>query len=255
MKGIILAAGMGTRLLPLTFAQPKCLVSVAGKPMMEYQLDSLRAAGIDDCTIVVGYLADSVRDHFGSSYRGVRLSYVENTTYETTNNLYSLWLARAEFNDDVLLMEGDLVFDDQLVGELANIDEPNVAVVDQFQSGMDGTVIIANGDTAEGLVVKADQFPGFDYSSALKTVNIYRLAHETLVETIAPEMDAFLAKGRENQYYEAVFGSLIESGRMEMAVMSTADYQWAEIDTFEDLQEAENMLDAAVLGRGPNRRI
>lgn len=243
MKGLILSAGMGTRLHPLTRTRPKCMVHVAGRPIMEYQLESLGRAGVKNCTIVVGYLAESVRVYFGSDYRGMTLSYVENAIFAETNNLYSLWLAKAEFDDDLLLLEGDLVFDYQLVSQLAVTDEPNVAVVDKFQSYMDGTVILAEGDEADSMVLKADQGPGFDYGSALKTVNIYRLSCETLTEVIVPEMEAFLARGRTNQYYEAVFASLIESGRMKMAVMNTGNSKWAEIDTVRDLRDAERMFD------------
>ena len=242
MKGLILSAGMGTRLHPLTITQPKCMVHVAGRPMMEYQLDSLRRAGIQDCVIVVGYMAESVRGYFGSHYRGVGLSYVENTVYDKTNNLYSLWLARAEFDDDILLLEGDLVFDDRLVSQLTLMDEPNVAIVDRFQSNMDGTVILAKGGAVISMVLKAKQGPGFDYGPALKTVNIYRLSRETLVEAIVPEMESFLVEGRTDQYYEAVFSSLIGSGRMDMAVMNTGNCKWAEIDTMGDLRDAEKMF-------------
>ena len=243
MKGLILSAGMGTRLDPVTRTRPKCMVRVAGKPIMEYQLDSLRLAGVKDCTIVVGYKADSVRGYFGSDYRGVNISYVENTVYAQTNNLYSLWLAKAELNDDVLLIEGDLVFDDRLVRKLVRMDELNVAVVDRFRSHMDGTLILASGGVVDSMVLKADQGPRFDYGPALKTVNIYRLSRESLMEAIVPEMEAFLAKGRTDQYYEAVFSSLIGSGRMNMAVMSTGNSKWAEIDTIGDLRDAHTMFD------------
>ena len=248
MKGIILAAGMGTRLLPLTRTQPKCLVNVAGKSMMAYQLDSLRAAGIEECTIVVGHMSESVRNFFGSNYRGVRLSYVENTNYDTTNNLCSFWQARMEFNDDVLLLESDLVFDPKLICELIRVDDPNVAVVDRFRPGMDGSVILADGGSVKALVLKSEQSHGFDYSSALKTVNIYRLSKETLIETILSEMEKFLAEGRTDQYYESVFASLIGSNRMDMSVMETGNMHWAEIDTLDDLREAENMLQRANFG-------
>lgn len=245
MKGLILSAGMGTRLRPLTTTQPKCLVNVAGRPMMEYQLESLRMAGVKTCTIVVGHMADAVRGCFGDDYRGVGLSYVENTTYASTNNLFSLWLARGEFDDDIILLEADLVFDDSLVRELVLMDEQNVAIVDRFQSNMDGTVILADGGVAKSMVLKADQVPGFDYGSALKTVNIYRLSQESLEEAIVPMMQEFLEAGRDDQYYEAVFANLIGSGRMDMAVMTTGKHRWAEIDTLGDLSEAEKLFAAA----------
>ena len=256
MKGLILSAGMGTRLNPLTLTRPKCLVNVAGRPMMEYQLDSLKKAGIQDCTIVVGYMAESVRSYFGSSYRGISLSYVENKIYDKTNNLYSLWLAKDEFYDDMLLLEGDLVFDDGMVSELCLMDEENVAVVDQYRPAMDGTVILANGSFAKAMVLKSNQGLGFNYGFALKTVNIYRLSRRTLLNSVVPEMEDFLAKGHTDQYYEAVFASLIESNRMKMAVMHAGDIKWAEIDTLGDLEAAENMLQAATPGSrrdGPRR--
>ncbi|PKB79210.1 MAG: hypothetical protein BZY88_14510 [SAR202 cluster bacterium Io17-Chloro-G9] len=244
MKGLILSAGMGTRLHPLTRTRPKCMVHVAGKPMLEYQLDSLRTAGVENCAIVVGYMAESVRGYFGSEYQGVSLSYVENKDYAKTNNLYSFWLAKAEFDDDILLLEGDLVFDDPLVSQLTQMEQQNVAVVDQYRPYMDGTVILAKGEIAESMVLKADQGPGFGYGPALKTVNIYKLSRETLTESIVPETEKFLAAGRTGQYYEAVFASLIGSGRMTMAIMRTRNYKWAEIDTVGDLRDAEKMLHA-----------
>lgn len=245
MKGLILSAGMGTRLHPLTHSRPKCLIHVAGRPMMAYQLDSLRMAGVESCTIVVGYMAEAVRGYFGTDYRGLSLSYVENTTYATTNNLFSLWLARGEFDDDILLLESDLVFDDSLVGELVQMDEGNVAVVDRYQSHMDGTVILAHEGAARSMVLKADQGPGFDYDFALKTVNIYRLTKESLEEAIVPKMKEFLAEGRDDQYYEAVFANLIDAGRMNMAIMNTGSKKWAEIDTLGDLNDAEKLFAAA----------
>ena len=247
MKGLILAAGMGTRLHPLTRTQAKCLVNVAGKPMMEYQLDSLRRAGIGECAIIVGYMAESVRSYFGSYYRGIRLSYVENADFNKTNNLYSLWLAREEFDDDILLLESDLVFDDMLVSEIAAMKGQNVAMVDRFQPPMDGTVIFANGSDARSMVLKSGQGPGFDYSHALKTVNIYRLTKESLQDAIVPEMEEFLEEGQTGQYYEAVFASLMDSGRMSMSVMNTGNRRWAEIDTLGDLEDAEKMFATAVV--------
>jgi hypothetical protein len=126
---------------------------------------------------------ENKRNYFGSEYRGIKLSYVEHTDFNTTNNLYSLWPAREEFNDDVLLLEADLVFDDLLVSEMAAMKGQNVAMVDRFQPHMDGTVMFADGSAAKSMVLKSSQGPGFDYRHALKTVNIYRLTKESLQDT------------------------------------------------------------------------
>ena len=84
-------------------------------------------------------------------------------------------------------------------------------------------------------------------------MNIYRLSNETLIETILPEIESFLAEGRTDQYYESVFASLIGSDRMDMSVMETGNMHWAEIDTLDDLREAENMLQRANFGSIFNR--
>ncbi len=120
-----------------------------------------------------------------------------------------------------------------------------VAIVDRFQSYMDGTVILANDGLAGSMVLKVDQGAGFDYDQALKTVNMYRLSRDTLAETILPEMEAFLENRRTDQYHEAAFAKLIETGQMKMAVINTGRYRWSEIDTLEDLREAEKMFASA----------
>ena len=128
---------------------------------------------------------------------------------------------------------------------MVGVDDENVAIVDRFESHMNGTVILADDRVAEAMVLKADQGPDFDYRSVLNTVNIYRLSRETLAESIIPEMEEFIAEGRTDQYYEAAFAKLIQSGRMNMTVMMTGKNRWAEIDTLEDLRYAEKMFVSA----------
>ena len=176
MKAVILAAGQSTRLRPLTDHLPKCLVGVHGKPLLQYAMESLVQAGIQHCVIVVGYLGDQVQQQFGSQFGNVRLTYVINERYMETNNLYSLWLGRHELDDDILLLECDILFDVGLLNDVTQTGFPDVAVVDRFQSPMDGTVILAGRGVAKCMVLKSEQGINFDYSHALKTVNIYRLS-------------------------------------------------------------------------------
>ena len=115
MKAIILAAGMGTRLLPITLSVPKCLVPVNSKPILEHQLDALLKAGVRDTILVVGYLSELIFDKYGTRYGGMNIHYVRNQIYDRTNNLYSLWLARLHLDNQVLLLEGDLFFEAELL--------------------------------------------------------------------------------------------------------------------------------------------
>ena len=118
---------------------PKCLVQGHGKPLLQYSLESLVQAGMQHCVIVVGYLSHLVQQQFGPQFGSMRLTYVMNERYMETNNLYSVWLARHELDDDVLLLECDLMFEEGLLDDVIKTRFPDVAVVDRFQSPMDGT--------------------------------------------------------------------------------------------------------------------
>jgi choline kinase len=242
MKAVILAAGQGTRLRPLTDHLPKCLVHVLGKALMQYALESLDQVGIRHCVVVVGYLCDEVQRQFGSRFRNVRLTYVVNERYMDTNNLYSLWLARHELDDDILLLECDLLFEKELLGDVMQAPFTDVAVVDRFQSSMDGTVILAESDMAKSMVLKSEQGTDFDYLNALKTVNIYKLSQPTMRHQFLPLMDRYVTQGLVNHFYEAVIAELIDLGELRLSPLLTGARRWMEIDTEEDLHLAERLF-------------
>jgi NDP-sugar pyrophosphorylase family protein len=246
MKAAILAAGVGVRLRPLTNSRPKCLVEVHGKPILEHQLESVVRAGIDSCVLVVGYLAIQIRQRFGDKFEGVDLSYVENQRYAVTNNIYSLWLAREALRDDIILIEGDLVFERELLDDLVGRDDPDIAVVDSFRPSMDGTVILANGHVADAMVLKANQGPDFDYGPALKTVNVYKLSRNTMRDLVIPGLSRYLIQERTDQYYEAVLSDLIQRDELKLSVLKT-ERRWAEVDTPDDLDAAERLFPTLAL--------
>jgi L-glutamine-phosphate cytidylyltransferase len=116
VKAVIVAAGMGRRLVPYTDEMPKCLVPVAGKPMLARQLDAFRAHGVDDVVVVRGYKADVLERRKGELGAGVR--FVENGDYETNNILQSLFKAERELVGPFLFTYADIVFEPAVVGEL-----------------------------------------------------------------------------------------------------------------------------------------
>jgi NDP-sugar pyrophosphorylase family protein len=217
---------------------PKCLVPLHGKAILQCQLEALDRAGIQDCLLVVGYMADQIRARFGSSYGGVSMAYVENPRFNETNNLYSLWLARHHMDDDILLLEGDLVFDEELLVDVIQSRRQDTAVVDAYRPHMDGTVVLARHGEATAMVLKSEQAADFDYRSALKTVNIYRFSRATIQRSFLPALDRFVAQGRTDQFYEAVLAEMVSRGTLALGVHYAAPRRWAEIDTAEDLREA-----------------
>ena len=233
----------------MTDHQPKCLVQVLGKSILQYDLESLEQAGLHHCIVVVGYRGDQVRSRFGPRFGAVDITYVYNHRFYETNNLYSLWLARRELDTDTLLLEGDLIFEDGLLEDLKESPHSDLAVVEQFQPPMDGTVVLANGDVATSMVLKSEQSADFDYRAALKTVNIYLLSQATLQRRFVSMLDWYVAEGHTDQFYEAVMAHLIAQGDLRLGVHRTGTRRWAEIDTEEDLRRAERTFLGLPTGR------
>src|SRR6476619_1703843 len=113
MRGIILAAGKGSRLNGTAGDRPKCLVEIGGVTLVERQIRALELAGVDDITVVVGCQAEWVRARCGN-----RVTYVENTRYAETNSLYSLWLARALLYEGFVVLNCDVLFHPVLLDDL-----------------------------------------------------------------------------------------------------------------------------------------
>ena len=241
MQAVILAAGQGIRLRPLTDHCPKCLVEVGGKPILRYQLEALCETGVRECVIVVGHCAAQVRNVFGRRFRDLSITYVENAIFDSTNNIYSLWLARREITEDLLLLEGDLIFEPELLMDLFDVPYENVAVVDRFQPPMNGTVILAHGDVASAMVLKLDQSRGFDYGPALKTVNIYKFSHRFVCGELMPALGDYVSQGLTGHYYEVAIARAIAEGVMRLHVLRTGPHAWAEVDTVGDLVDAERV--------------
>lgn len=227
------------------------MVPVLGKPMLESALDSLTGVGVEEVVLVTGHLEDVIHGHIGDSYCGMKITYVSNREYSSTNNIYSLWLARHLMDRDMLLLECDIVFDHELVSRLTGIAAPDVAVVDRYEKFMDGTVVFATKTgVARSMVLKRDQHEGFDYHSALKTVNIYKFSSATLLGTLVPALCAAIESGRTGHYYEAVLAELIRDGSLDLGVLPVGDLRWAEIDTPQDMEFALEIFD-----RVPGRRV
>lgn len=240
MQAIILAAGLGKRLSPLTDECPKSLVKVNGKPLIINALDILASYGIERTVIVVGYLREKLIEAIGYSYNGMAISYVENTQYETTNNVYSFYLTKDYIQDDALLLECDLFYHKELIGKMIESGgECSIMVSPYDAETMDGTVVFADDkDNAKRLVVKRFQDEKFDFTDALKTVNIYKFTKDFLKNKFYPAVETYVKTQDLDNYYEFVLGSLVYYHN-DIRVLRVSADEWAEVDSFEDLKLAE----------------
>lgn len=239
-RAVILAAGLGDRLRPLTTNLPKCLVEVGGQPILLRALRALAAQGVQQAVIVVGHKAEAVRHRVGSHFAGLDIRYVDAPRYATTNNICSLWDAREYCDEDILLVEGDIVFDAEVIARLLEKRGSSMAVA-PFRPSLSGTAVYldATGRVTE-FALKADQGDQFETADAFKTVNIYLLRASQLRSEIVPRLCAQVERGRVGDYYESVFRDLVADGAItNLTGVDVSADRWCEVDDHRDLDVAE----------------
>jgi choline kinase len=233
---LLLAAGTGSRLQPLTEDSPKCLTEVNETTILERLVRGLRAWEFERLVVVVGYLDSYIRDFLDSSTTGLNIEYVYSEKYRTTNNIYSLWTARHAIQEPFLLLECDLVFDDVLLGEML---EPDRIAVSRILPWMNGTTVSLD---------HSDQVLCFHLSKDLpadrvihKTVNMYSFSRSSW-RRVTQRLEQYISAGRVNGYYEAVFAEMVAEGELSFEAVFFDDQRWYEIDTLEDLHKAEQLF-------------
>ncbi|MBY5720936.1 phosphocholine cytidylyltransferase family protein [Rhizobium leguminosarum] len=244
-KAVILAAGFGSRLRPLTDLRPKPLVEVNGTPILHNALRNLEAVGVDEVTIVVGYRKDAIQYACGSRFGGLEINYVESSVFDRTGSAYSLWLARdALLAGDCYLLEGDVFFEQDALRYLLMGDAANVAAVAPFDPSMEGSAVVLSSD---GLIseVRLKQTAANLVSGGpalFKTVNLIRFSGSALRAMIVPTLNDLIGSGATKAYTEELLAHLIEQRGLQLAAARCDDLRWYEIDSTEDLQVAERIF-------------
>lgn len=242
MQALILAAGMGRRLLPYTAVDTKCMVPVHGVPLIDRMLDALSEVPVSRILMVLGHGAQRVRDHVGERWNGIPVTYLINVDYTSTNNIYSLWLAAPHLEDeDLLLLESDLIFEPEIILQLVADPRPDVAVVDTTREWMSGTVLALDDDGNVQAFGNSRDRSCRDY---LKTVNTYKVSARFMREWFMPHLDRHIEQIGRTQYYEEVLWRIVELGGTHLAGLRVHGRRWYEIDTPEDLSAAEQLFPA-----------
>ena len=242
MQAIILAAGFGKRLQPITNEMPKALVPVKGQPLLFHALDCLaRTQKISEVILVVGHRKQDMMAAVGESYQGMAVTYVENPRYDQTNNVYSLALAKPYIHEDCLLLECDIYYTDDLIAALLTGEGDCRVLVSPFDGAtMNGSVVFADeAGKCKRLVIKRDQGSDFDYSHALKTVNAYYFSASFAVDVLFPNLEIYVKTQGVNSYYELVIGGLMYYGNSDIRAVTIPASRWYEVDDEQDLALAE----------------
>lgn len=244
MQAIILAAGMGRRLKELTKDNTKCMVKVNGVTLIDRMLTQLSGLKLNRVVIVVGYEGQKLMDYIGDRYsERLDIVFVNNPIYDKTNNIYSLALAREYMKeDDTLLLESDLIFDDRMFSLILDNPYPNLALVAKYQTWMDGTMVRIDEDDNIVNFITKKAFKYSDVEYYYKTVNIYKFSREFIVNKYLPFLDAYSSALGNNEYYEQVLRVICMLDNSDLKALPISNERWYEIDDIQDLDIAEALF-------------
>ena len=250
MQAIILAAGMGRRLKELTQDNTKCMVKVNGVTLIERMLRQLEKQHLSRIVIVVGYKGQKLIDFIATLDIQTPIVYVNNPIYDKTNNIYSLFLAKDYLcKEDTLLLESDLIFEDSVLEELFNDPRETLALVDKYESWMDGTCMKVTDDDRITAFISGKNFDFKETAGCYKTVNIYKFGKHFSENLYVPFLDAYSKALGNNEYYEQVLRviMILDEPEIRAKCLDTLRdrkkaLRWYEIDDEQDLDIAESMF-------------
>jgi choline kinase len=237
MKALILAAGIASRLRPLTDHTPKCLLPIGNKNILSLTLENLKMNGIKDLVVVTGYLQEKIKSFIQNEFPDLKVTFIYNEVYDSTNNIYSLWLAKKEIiGHDLILLDSDILFDPIIINKLIHSDYANCLALKKHEVKEEEIKVRIGTD---GRITEIG-----------KTV----IPHEALGESIGIEkfdaafVDKLFSKldfkmqieNNVNQFYEAAFEELIQEGE-NIYPVDVTDYKCMEIDTAFDLELATKL--------------
>ncbi len=234
MKAIILNAGAGKRLLPITANTHKCLLEVGELSILEHQLSCLIKVGVKDVIIVLGAKKAKVEDYLRNLSYKINIQTVFNPFYSITENIVSLWLAKNYINGDLFIMMGDLVFDSMILKKInENCSFCNLAVQKKTSYQPDDMKVMTKGKGVTAI------------SKDIKTADAEYLQisyyNRTASDVLRKVLDEILEKERFYGWYPEAIQELIHSGNKISAVDCT-DFDWIEIDSKKDLSKARKAM-------------
>lgn len=243
MQAIILAAGMGKRLKELTQNNTKCMVKVNGVTLIERVLHQLESLHLSRIVIVVGYEKQKLIDYIGTLDIQTPICFIDNPIYDKTNNIYSLALAKEYLiKEDTLLLESDLIFEDSVLHLLLDDPRETLALVDKYESWMDGTCVKIGQDDAIEAFIPGKKFVFEDIPEYYKTVNVYKFSKHFSSTHYVPFLEAYSSALGNNQYYEQVLRVITMLDEPEIKAKKLEGQLWYEIDDIQDLDIASSMF-------------
>ena len=243
MQAIILAAGMGKRLKELTSDNTKCMVKVNGVTLIERMLRQIERQNVSRIVVVTGYQGQKLRDYIETLGIKTPVVFIDNPIYDKTNNIYSLALASDKLcEEDTLLFESDLIFEDSILDALVQDPRPTLALVDKYEAWMDGTCVKLTADDCIDAFIPGKKINFEKTSEYYKTVNVYKFSKDFSVNYYVPFLKAYEQALGENEYYEQVLRVITMLDEPVIKAKRLTGQKWYEIDDIQDLDIAESIF-------------
>jgi histidinol-phosphate/aromatic aminotransferase/cobyric acid decarboxylase-like protein/choline kinase len=241
MQALILAAGYGGRMRPLTDDTHKTLIEISGETIISRIVNGLNEVGIIDLIIVLGYRDKELKKYLLEKHLDVRFQFILNERYAETNNIYSLALAleSVSIEEDIVLIESDLVFRPEILRKLIDSPFDNVALVDKYRTGMDGTVVKIHDNRITEVIPSHLQSSDFDFSDKYKTLNVYKFKRKFINGNFKKIITYYAKTIDDNCYYELILGLLIYMQQDRVHAEIVEGDNWAEVDDPNDVNNAE----------------
>ncbi len=245
MQAVILAAGMGKRLGELTQNNTKCMIRVNGVTLIDRMLHQLEGLHLSRIVIVVGYEGQKLIDYINTLGIDTPITYINNPIFDKTNNIYSLALAKDYLvKEDTLLFESDIIFEDSVLKALVDDPRDTLALVDKYESWMDGTCVRLNDEDDIIDFIPGKKFDFNEKDDYFKTVNIYKFSKHFSETHYVPFLEAYQVALGENEYYEQVLRVITMLDDPVIRAKRLDGQRWYEIDDIQDLDIAESIFAA-----------
>ncbi len=231
MKVIILAAGVGKRMSAVTNIIPKCLIKVGEKTLLERHLETISLLGIKDIVFVVGHFKEKIKEAVEKNNNGFNIKYIENEQY-TKGSILSLWCARDELNDDVLIMDADVLYHDKLLLKLAESENQNCFLLDKSSEYAGEEMMLF---VKEDKVVGISKVHSYDCDFKGEGVGFFKLSSNDC-HKLKNILEEFELAGKANVEYEDSLHEFLS--QCTVGFESVDDLPWIEIDFEEDIERA-----------------
>lgn len=234
MKAVILAAGIASRLRPLTNDSPKCLLKIGKKCLLERTLDALIVNGINEFIIVTGYLKEKIEEFVRTNYPNLNVEFIFNEFYETTNNIYSLWLTKPSVESyDIILLDSDILFEASVITLLLKSEYKNCLALNAHELGDEEMKVVTD---STGKIIDISKTCSI-VDAVGESIGIEKMS-KNFISKLFDEMDEMIqTKNQSNIFYEAAFQNIIQKGAKIYAVDTTSLFSM-ELDTVEDFETA-----------------